>query len=217
LRVACVHTAVSTIGVVTPLFHELLPEAELVHFVDDAAVRDAVALGKVDDRLTRRLCNLYASAELAGAEAILLCCSTVGETAEVGARLVGIPIVRIDEPMAEQGVALGQKIALVATVASTLEPSTRLVRQAAARVGKQVQVVPYLCEGAFEALGRGDLDAHDQTVTTAVRRLAGEVDVVLLAQASMLRVQPLLSDLPVPVLASPRLGVERVRDVLRGL
>ena len=217
MRVACVHTAVGTIGIVVPLFREMLPEAELVHFVDDSAVKDAVALGRVDERLTRRMCNLYLSAELAGASAILLCCSTVGETADVGARLVGVPVLRIDEPMAKTGVALGSRIALVATVASTVAPSANLVQRKAVEVGKQVEVVPHLCKGAFELLGAGDVARHDEMVVEAIRHLAGQSDVVLLAQASMMRVLPQVSDLSVPVLASPRLGVERVRDVLQGL
>jgi aspartate/glutamate racemase len=215
MRVACVHTGAGVISVVTPLFRELVPEAELVNFLDDAVVKDAVAAGKVDARLTRRMCNMFLCAELSGAEAIFLTCSTVGETKDVGSRLVGIPILRIDEPMAEKAVGLGARIAVVATVASTVAPSSNLVSRKAAEAGKSVNVKAHLCEGAFDALGRGDVKLHDEMVVEAVRRLARESDVIVLAQASMLRVQPTLADLPVPVLASPRLGVERMRDLLR--
>jgi hypothetical protein len=53
-------------------------------------------------------------------------------------------------------------------------------------------------------------------VRTGLRRLAAEVDVVVLAQASMARVAETLpaAERPVPVLSSPRLGMERAAELL---
>jgi hypothetical protein len=74
-----------------------------------------------------------------------------------------------------------------------------------------------LCEGAFDALLAGRTEEHDEIVGRALRELAREVDLIVLAQVSMGRVV----DNPdtrfdVPVLTSPRLGMERVAEWLRG-
>src|SRR5512146_3359975 len=105
---------------ITALWREMLPEVELLNLLDDGVVHDAVVAGRVEPQVTRRMCNLFQSAETAGANFILLCCSTVGETADVGRSLTTIPIMRIDEPMAEQAVAAGKRIGVMATVSSTL-------------------------------------------------------------------------------------------------
>ena len=45
-----------------------------------------------------------------------------------------------------------------------------------------------LCEGAFDALMGGDVARHDAMVADALGTLGREVDVIVLAQASMARV-----------------------------
>ena len=50
--------------------------------------------------------------------------------------------------MAEKAVATGNKIAVVATVASTLKPSCNLVESAAKDVGRKVEIIPELVDGA---------------------------------------------------------------------
>ena len=92
------------------------------------------------------------------------------------------------------------------------------MRDRASAQGREVQVETVLCQGAFEALGAGDTDTHDRIVIENLKELMGRVDVVVLAQATMARVADLISDEEkvVPILSSPRLGVERLRSVLAG-
>ena len=47
-----------------------------------------------------------------------------------------------------------------------------------------------------------------------VKELAPLYEAVVLAQGSMLALEPLLKDFDVPVLTSPRLGVDRAREML---
>jgi hypothetical protein len=74
-----------------------------------------------------------------------------------------------------------------------------------------------LCEGAYEPLPSGDMASHDRIVTDYLYQLMRTTDVVVLAQASMAHIPAGIpeSDRRVPILASPRLGIERARDVLR--
>ena len=62
----------------------------------------------------------------------------------------------------------------------------------------------------------GDAATHDAKVAAALKALSQEVDVVVLAQASMARVVDTLAaeDRRVPILASPRIAVEYLATVL---
>jgi len=74
-----------------------------------------------------------------------------------------------------------------------------------------------IAEGAFEALLKGDGARHDEILKRSIVELANEVDVVVLAQVSMARLVPALGTLRVPVLSSPRSGVEAVKRALAAL
>ena len=117
--------------------------------------------------------------------------------------------------MAEEAVRLGSKIAVVATVASTMKPSCNLVQKAADDAGKQVEIIPTLVDGALDILMKeNNREKHNQLVREKIEALQGEVDVFVLAQGSMVVLLPELEHIRKPVLSSPRMGVENMRKVL---
>jgi Asp/Glu/hydantoin racemase len=118
--------------------------------------------------------------------------------------------------MADLAVQTGSRIGVIATLRTTLEPTTDLVRRRAAAAGRTVHLTARLVEGAFDALMAGDAATHDRLVAEALRQLAGEVDVVVLAQASMARVVDTLAaeDRRVPILASPPLAIAHLATLL---
>jgi len=67
-----------------------------------------------------------------------------------------------------------------------------------------------LVEGAWAAFERGDTAGYIAAVANAVRTGRRDADVVVLAQASMAPAAELCGDLGIPVLSSPRIGVETV-------
>lgn len=215
-RVAILHTTPVTVDLIATVADEELPGVQLQHLLDDRMLADLrEAQGRPEAALGRRVMLLLRIAQEARADAALSACSSIGELVEACRPFVGMPVLRIDEPMAREAVARGQRIGVVATVATTLDPTVRLIERAAAREGRAIGVVPALCREAFEALCRGDAQEHDRLLVQHVRGLTG-VDVVVLAQASMARVAPALADLPVPVLTSPRLGLRQLRGLLLG-
>ena len=155
-----------------------------------AAVRAAL-VGLVDD----------------GATAVVCTCSTLGPLAEEVDGLP-VPVLPVDRPMARQADALGRRIAMIAAVGSTLAPTRDLIADEAARAGVTPEVVEVLVPSAWALFEAGDLDGYLTSIADAVRAAAEDADVVLLAQASMAGSVPLLADLAVPVLASPRLAVD---------
>ncbi len=56
----------------------------------------------------------------------------------------------------------------------------------------------------FEA---GDQDGYIDEIATQLRQVADQGEVIVLAQASMAGAAALCTDLPIPVLSSPSLGV----------
>jgi Asp/Glu/hydantoin racemase len=118
--------------------------------------------------------------------------------------------------MADKAVQMGTKIGVVATLSTTLEPTSDLVRRRAIFAGKEIELTSKLCEGAFEALMNGKPEVHDESVASALKELSQKVDVILLAQASMARVVSQLSDedKKVPILTSPELAVQYLAKIL---
>ena len=116
--------------------------------------------------------------------------------------------------MAEKAVSIGSRIGVVATVASTVKPSCNLVRRVAKKRNKSVLVTDYLVDGALDVLMSGDVEKHNALVIDAIRQAEAENDVVVLAQGSMTAILPYLGETEKPILTSPRLAVERIRESL---
>jgi Asp/Glu/hydantoin racemase len=213
---ALVHTSPT----LAPLFNELtarlVPEARVLHFVDDSLIKNTIAAGHLERSTMRRVISLIGSAFDAGADVVLVTCSSIGPAVDMAAQLYDRPVLRVDRPMAERAVETGRRIGVAATLSTTLQPTADLVRAVAAEHGKDIEIVEQLCEGAFEAVMAGDGATHDRIVGEGLINLRG-VDVIVLAQASMARVIDTLPDgvLSAPVYSSPELGVARARDVLR--
>ncbi len=103
---------------------------------------------------------------------------------EAAAGLTGVPVLRVDQPMADKAVQTGKRIGVVATLSTTLQPTSDLVKRRAAVAGKTIELETVLCEGAFDALMSGDTATHDAMVAKALRELSAKTDVIVLAQAS---------------------------------
>ena len=212
--VYAIHTGPALVDVFRKLFPEMLPGVRLVNIVDDGLLSDVRAAGGLIPSVTRRIIGYGTLAESSGADAIFNCCSSVGEAADMLAKVVNIPVVKIDDRMAGEAVEQGSCIAIVATVATTLDPTERLILRKANERQRIVTTRRYLAESAFDALMAGNSEEHDRLLKAEIERAMAENDVVVLAQGSMARLVPMLEPGSVPVLSSPRLGVEALKERL---
>ncbi len=212
--VFAIHTGPVLVDVFRRLFPEMLPGVRLVNVVDDSLLTDVRIAGGLIPSVVRRIIGYGTLAESSGANAIFNCCSSVGEAADMLARAVAIPVVKIDERMAEKAIEQGSRIAVVATVATTLDPTERLIHRKAQASGKTVSTNRYLAGRAFDALMAGNSEEHDNLLKAEIELAISANDVVVLAQGSMARLVPLLGQTPVPVLSSPRLGVQALKERL---
>jgi aspartate/glutamate racemase len=212
VRLAFVHTVPSLVPVFDALAAELLPAVGTASVVDETLLADAIRDGRVTDGTRERLALRVAEVASPGVEAVVVTCSSMGSAVDAIGPAVPVRLLRVDEAMADRAVSLGPRIAVLATLRSTLEPTSALVARRAETAGRAVDVDAVLCEGAFEALRAGDAAGHDRRVRDALEATFARADVVVLAQASMARVLEDL-DVPIPVLSSPRLGMERVAEL----
>jgi Asp/Glu/hydantoin racemase len=216
---ALIHTSPT----LTPMFGKLcarfLPETTIFHMVDESLITDTIREGQLRRVTMRRLLALIESAEMAGADAVMVTCSSLGPGVALGQQLFDIPVIRIDEAMAEAAVRMGRRIGVMATLRTTLEPTIALLREKAAEAGIDIEIVDSLCDGAFDAVLAGDTAVHDRILSEALKSEMKGVDVVILAQASMARVVTAMPDgtLSMPVLSSPELAVKSARAILAGL
>ena len=209
---ALVHTSATLVPVFQQLCKEHLPGVNTFNIVDDSLVKAIGAKGSLTADIARRVGAYLQSAEAGGADLILVTCSSIGPAVEASAPFIGVPVLRVDQPMADLAVATGARIGVIATLPTTLNPTTDLVSRRALAAGKNVTVTAVLCEGAFDALMGGDAAKHDLLVAAALRELVPQVDVILLAQASMARVVDTLSvaDRSIPILASPPIAIRHL-------
>jgi Asp/Glu/hydantoin racemase len=215
-KLALLHTS----PVLSPLFAGLcakwMPQTRIFHMVDESLIKNTIEAGYLQKVTIRRLISLIASGFDAGADAVLVTCSSIGPGVEIAQSLFDLPVIRVDEAMAKSAVGRGKRVGVMATLSTTLAPTADLVRRKAIEAGKNIEIVECLCEGAFEAVMAGDAATHDRIVGDALTNRMRGMDVIVLAQASMARVLEALPPGAVnaPVLASPESGVLHMRDIL---
>lgn len=217
-KLGLIHTSATLVPVFKDLIDQYLFDKDLNVFniVDDSLIGNTIERNELTYDTQRRVVDYVGSAQAAGADFIMVTCSSIGPAVEAAASLTGVPVLRVDQPMADQAVLMGTKIGVVATLPTTLVPTQDLVRRRAIAAGKEVEITAKLCDGAFEALMGGAPGKHDEMVAAALKELSTQVDVIVLAQASMGRVVGQLAeeDKKVPILASPPIAMEHLAKVL---
>lgn len=209
-----VHTSATLVPLFQQLSAEFLTGVETFNIVDDSLIKDVIKKGELMPNTAARVVQHIQAAEAAGADVILVTCSSIGQAIETAATLASVPVIRVDQAMADEAVQTGNRIGVIATLPTTLAPTSDLVKRRAAFANKNVSITAKLCDGAFEALMSGNAAKHDEMVAKALKELMLEVDVIVLAQASMARVVEALSaeEKRVPILASPAIAMKKLAE-----
>jgi hypothetical protein len=206
--IAFLHTSPVHIATFDRLLAEIDPSILARHMVDEDLLNAARAASTINPALEQRIAAAVRRAGGPDGAVVLCTCSTIGGSAEAAGTHTAHTVLRVDRPMAERAVALGRRILLAAALASTIGPTSELIHEAARRAGKQIELIELLCEPAWALFESGDHAGYAQAIAEALRAAAGAADVIVLAQASMAGASPLCADLGIPILSSPRLGLE---------
>jgi Asp/Glu/hydantoin racemase len=216
-RIAFIHTVGFLVEDFRLRVREDLGGVDAFHILNESLLQDLLR-GAALQQVYRRVTEQIQLAADAGADLIAVTCSSTSPAVDTARKLVCQPILKIDDPMMAQAVRVGGRIGLLCTAASTVAPSTALLQAHAAEQGRSATIVPLVNPDAYKALMAGDRGRHDDMVRASAMALAKEVDVLVLAQASLAHLQGGLSaHLGCPVLASPPMLMQAIKSRLQQL
>jgi Asp/Glu/hydantoin racemase len=207
-RLAFIHTAPWHAERFRDLAQQRLQHWSSYAVVDESLLLDTIKSGEVSPQTVNRLTGYVLAAADAGASAVVVTCSTLGAAVDAMRPVVPVPLFRIDRGMAEAAVRQARRIGVLATLPTTLLPTTALLAQEAEVAGAKCEISQFLCEGAFAMLRAGDKAAHDNSVRNGFATLAAGVDLVVLAQASM--TDAVNGSARCPYLTSPEIGMDHI-------
>lgn len=210
---ALLHTSPVHVPVFDALCDEAHPGLELRHFVDEELLHRARREGPA--AVTDGVRAVLRRAVAEGARAVLCTCSTLGGVveAEAGAAGPGVPVLRVDRPMASAAVAAGPRVVVLAALESTLAPTVALLAEEARRVRRPVTVRSVLLDAAWQRFEAGDTEGYAREVAVEADRVA-DADAIVLAQASTAPAHRLTTT-PLPVLSSPAPGLSAAAQAVR--
>jgi Asp/Glu/hydantoin racemase len=209
-RIGLIHALAHSPGPINDVLARDWPEARRMNLLDDSLSADLARAGVLDERMTQRFLALADYALGTGAQALLFTCSAFGPCIDaVAQRHATVPVLKPNEAMIDEAVAMGGPIGLVASFAPTLESMP-------AEFPRGAVLHKALAEGALAALDRGDGATHDRLAAEAARQLAERgCRVIALAQFSLARArQAVAAATGLPVLTTPESAVRRLRQRL---
>ncbi len=218
-QIIFIHSVAGLNGLFDQLSAKYVPAAKTVHIADESIIKSVLRAGVLTPEIYSRVTDHVRWASDFGANVIQVTCSSISPCVNAAKHFSKVPVLKIDEPMAEYAVENYSRIGVIATAPTTLGPTSELVREKSVEKEKFIEIDPVLCEGAYDAWFAGDMEKHDRIVRKCLKDLMNRVEVVLLAQVSMTRVVESLdkSELSVPVLSSPEPAMRCLAKVVNTL
>ena len=193
---------------------QLGEDVELLNYEDPSILAEVREAGQVTAGAAARLVSMFMQATQDGADAVLNCCSSVGEVADAAVdigKYTGVPIVRSDEEMCFEAVRCGSRIGVLATLPTTLVPTKNTLQRVARECNRTVTLVDGLIEGAFGI----DQEQFKAMLLKKAEEILDQVDVILLCQGSMAYAEEFLQEKTGKiVVSSPRFGAEALKRAL---
>lgn len=214
-QIGLLHTVGFLADMFRNLFLETIPDIKSFHIVDEGILKQLMENDGLTPAIVRRVAIQANLAAESGADLILFTCSSTSPAVDIVRNLIDIPIMKIDDPLADKAIELGEKIGVITTAKTTLKPSINLINARAAEKGRSVEIVSTLEPEAFQARLNGDIGVHDRIVKEAIDKLSEQCDVIILAQASMAHiVEQTRGSYDIPILASPALCMSALKEMV---
>ncbi|RUV31006.1 MULTISPECIES: aspartate/glutamate racemase family protein [unclassified Mesorhizobium] len=211
------HTAPALVAVFDALAAELAPWVVLRHTVREDLLKRAIDLGQATPEVIEAAASAIAEQTHDDIDAVVCTCSTIGAAADLANATSNLPVFRIDRAMARESLMLGERILVLATLRTTIEPTVSLLKSEAGAMGRAPTIESMVLDEARALFLSGDTDRYLQAVADGINAAALDADVVVLAQASMAAALPLVKAVNAPILTSPRIGFAWVTRELSGL
>ncbi|CAM4302153.1 aspartate/glutamate racemase [Paenibacillus endophyticus] len=214
-KLVIIHTTSITVEPLKRLAIETIPDVQIINLVDDSILPQLAANGGRIEGIQDRWREYALIAEKQDAACILNACSSIGELCALVQPDINVPIVRIDDAMASYAIRAADVIGVAATLATTMNPTLRMLRGKAKELGKSVELVTEVASSAYQKLIDGDKEGHDEELAAVLRGLAKRSEIVVLAQASMASVLTRFTpDERERFLTSPALAMANVKSIM---
>ena len=167
-------------------------------------VPDAFNEIRAEDYLTPHAAALIAGTYMRAVE-------DVAYAMQDAARLVGVPVVMVNDAMCREAVRRGHTIAVAATFPCSIAPTRRTLERAAREAGRRIEVREVVIDGGFGM----EEEEFKRLLAERISAEASDADVVIFTQGSMAYVSESVSRaLGVPVLANPVFSAQAVAEAL---
>ncbi len=178
-------------------FEEDNPDISIYNIMDDSLLKETRECGEMTPAIASRMLNYAKAAEASGADGIIVTCTSVNQATKMIRPLLKIPMINIEEPVAELSVKNAEVIGVLATLPTSPAAIARTIQEKADEAGKKIKIITSVVDGAFDVLCSGDRARHDEMVCSALYKLAGQVDAIVFAQISMSLLDHKEVDVPV--------------------
>ena len=141
-KIAMLHTSSATLAMMQQLIGDIMPEADVMHLVEESMIKQVMKAGGVTPNIAARIADYVHIDEKADCEIFITACSSIGTAVEQCQFMTPLQLARIDGAMVEKAISLGENIAVLATVATTMKPTLAYVQRKVQASGKQCTVTP---------------------------------------------------------------------------
>lgn len=217
------HTAEVHVATFETLVAQTDPSIQAKHEVLPHLLDDARKMGADNPEVIKAVQDQVTKLKNDGASLVVCTCSTIGDIVEsISANsITDLETQRIDRAMADKAVTMNQhgvtKIAVVAALESTLAPTQELIESSAKNNKKEIDLTLRYVSDAWQYFEAGDDESYWKVIATSIKQLPKNVDVIVLAQASMANAKTYCDSVKVPILSSPLLGVQSAIQTLQTL
>ena len=214
--IALIHTVKTVANSFEQKLKDYVGEPVKIHNLwDDFLANNPNEIGEFTIENRCRLYNDIKSAEMTGADMIVVTCSTLTPVVNMIRPFVRVPLIAIDDAMGRKAVTCGERILVLATAGSTEGPMREKLNAQAAKLGKSIQIDFQANAEAFQAMKAVQMERHDAILLDMAKNISG-YDCVVLAQASMAHLDQKIEEIcKIPVLSSPGLCMEQVKETLK--
>lgn len=136
-RVAFIHTVAFLADEFKRSMAAELPGTDCFHVLNESLLQDLLR-GADTHAVYRRVVAQILLVADAGAQTIVVTCSSTSPAVDIARSLTGVELLKIDDPMAARAVRTGQRIGVLCTATSTVGPSTQLLRDHARAAGREI-------------------------------------------------------------------------------
>src|SRR5689334_13127296 len=117
---AFLHTAAVHVPTFTRLTQQVDSNILIRHDVREDLFARALADGYVTDAIAKEVQAVVKQLVTEGARVVVCTCSTLGNAAEQTPGVAGVPVLRIDRPMAEHAARRGRPVLVVAATSTAM-------------------------------------------------------------------------------------------------